>query len=239
VPVGDHVDRSPFERGADALEDEPVRIHLATALQPPLDLVVLEERRQRRRHVLGVPDPRSSCGATGATLSGRAAVTRRAADSRAPRSTLEHARHYLRESRAMDTLLQPPVATAFDAASSPHLRAPLPDLVAFAALAYAPRDFARARLSRALRLASAAPLRDHDADVLARVRRRISTAPYGDGHGVLVDARQRRAPALHAGVSLEGGRGSAPTAAGSPTVYAIVVLIAADRVLGDERHRHR
>ena len=55
----------------------------------------------------------------------------------------------------MDTLLQPPVATAFDAASS-FISALLYLVVAFAALAYAPRD-SRVRVFLAIALASAAP----------------------------------------------------------------------------------
>jgi len=55
----------------------------------------------------------------------------------------------------MDTLLQPPVATAFDAASS-FISALLYLIVAFAALAYAPRD-SRVRVFLAIALASAAP----------------------------------------------------------------------------------
>ena len=55
----------------------------------------------------------------------------------------------------MDTLLQPPVATAFDAASS-LISALLYLIVAFAALADAPRD-SRVRVFLAIALASAAP----------------------------------------------------------------------------------
>jgi hypothetical protein len=55
----------------------------------------------------------------------------------------------------MDTLLQPPVATAFDAASS-FISALLYLIVALAALAYAPRD-SRVRVFLAIALASAAP----------------------------------------------------------------------------------
>jgi hypothetical protein len=55
----------------------------------------------------------------------------------------------------MDTLLQPPVATAFDAASS-FISALLYLIVAFAALAHAPRD-SRVRVFLAIALASAAP----------------------------------------------------------------------------------
>jgi hypothetical protein len=55
----------------------------------------------------------------------------------------------------MDTLLQPPVATAFDAASS-FISALLYLTVAFAALARAPRDL-RVRVFLAIALASAAP----------------------------------------------------------------------------------
>jgi hypothetical protein len=97
---GEHVDRSSLAGGADALEDEPRRIRLRDRLEPPLDLVVFQKRRQRGRHMLGVPDAREILRRDGrglGLLAVRQRTRRKKDDERRRDQRSEHARHYLRE----------------------------------------------------------------------------------------------------------------------------------------------
>ena len=54
----DVIDRPPLERLADLLEREQPRRRGHDLVQPLHDLCMIEQRRQRRRHMFGVPNPR-------------------------------------------------------------------------------------------------------------------------------------------------------------------------------------
>ena len=154
----DHVDRAPFERGADALEDEPVRIRLRDRLQAALDLVVIEERRQRRRHVLGVPDPRELLRRDGRDLRPCAPAT-----DASGATTISAAATSARNMRVIICENEPrwtrccsrAVATTFEVIAA-IVSAALYLVVGVAALARAPQDI-RARVF--LRPRSRAPRR--------------------------------------------------------------------------------
>ena len=126
-------------------------------LQAPLDLVVLEQRRQRRRHVLGVPDPRQLLRRNGATFGclpapdagGAATISAAAINARNMRDIIcENEPRWTR-------CCPPPSATAFEAIAA-IVSAALYLIVGMRALARAPKDV-RTRVFLATALASAAP----------------------------------------------------------------------------------